>query len=1312
MKNFSILIIVTALLAVAATSPVSFTTSQRGVSVGSNGVVLFGTNADQAHYFTKGGSNFVVWHTDRTEVYQPWYFTLDAESVSAYGLEKLTNPGFEVPDAGTLASNWWPSITFAGIGLSTNVHDGTHAFVITNGNTYVLTVDGNDWITAGTDSPGKREEWTFEFWIYVDGLPAQDGYVVVRENGTNNVLGVYVTTTGVVAYHQRTASSTIKLNGPSIPLNQWVHVAVVKYPTQSSVAFFFNGQVAGTNYTATWDPIYTGNPYAWRIGSSTNMTNSLKAKIADVRLWHTNRTAAEILANYKTRLTGSEAWLLHYWRLDEGSGTTVDDEVSGMADGTFAFAPNAPAWELQENTVSSEVVSITETNLAVSFWTYGDGSGYARYGVYDPVLGTWLLSVRPVASAAAGWYRTETIVPAAAGETKAQLVLYGPTAGYAYFDDASVKYATTETNLWSLAAYCLARIGEDLYWSGKRLLQAHHANISVTNWFITDGGMTNVTITGATIMNSTYGMTGTNQGIVHYDGTNLQASLTPIWYVTNSPYKWISHTLYASNIVATNFVQAPTVQATNIYGATASLSSSLTVSNVFGTNLVSSNITAATAYLTNVTSTTVGATTVNVTTVNASDVNTSSLDASSRAQAPTGTFTNIHATTASATTVYTTTLNGTNGTFSGDLSVSRLYPLLSSNAPGASYELSYINGAGVAITSNLWWGLPHRWTNENIGLGVYAGYGLTNSNNVLIGRNAGIGSNSYALFRTAALDTNVLATNYGVTFGQNFTNLGAFECWVLFTNDFRYTVDDPHMNDGFVSFAEIKGDGWREFLRFGFGKNGTLYGPYMSYNDLGDVQWCIGTNIMPGWTAENYTWHHFSFKWSLITGTLQIDMNVDGVSSASAFYTTGVFTNAFRGWNTPTNGSVIIAEDSDVLAIRGVRVWSTNIWPDVLFTNRYEHLTKDSVLEQEIWNGYEYVTVDVIPFLDHSYPILSFTNEAGVGPWVKDEGNIRNDLLAASGTNYAAIVSDMEANRYLNPPTPAGGIYGKYQPKSSGFLGDYSHAATSNLSNTWVIGTDGEAQYDNMLALGSTNMPMNLQISGLTPGLMLFADSNRVVRTTNVTFGSTNVYNITNELNITNEYYTTNVYNLTNEYALTNQYYLTNLYSLTNEYALTNLYNLTNEYSITNQYALTNEYFSTNIYNLTNSYALTNQYLTTNVYNITNESGISGSGTENTIPIWITDTQLGNSPLTYAADNYVTNSAHLLIRNSLSGNKLWIKNTDDLDYFKVSSDAVTIGQSTTLHFASGTNNVVPTLRGYIQIKVADSLGFYLPVYSE
>ena len=60
-----------------------------------------------------------------------------------------------------------------------------------------------------------------------------------------------------------------------------------------------------------------------------------KGKIADVRFWNTVRSGSEIDADKNKQLTGTETGLMGYWKLNDGSGSTVIDSSNNSNPGTL-----------------------------------------------------------------------------------------------------------------------------------------------------------------------------------------------------------------------------------------------------------------------------------------------------------------------------------------------------------------------------------------------------------------------------------------------------------------------------------------------------------------------------------------------------------------------------------------------------------------------------------------------------------------------------------------------------------------------------------------------------------------------------------------------------------------------------------------------------------------------------------------------------------------------------------------------------------------------------------------------------------------
>lgn len=112
-------------------------------------------------------------------------------------------------------------------------------------------------------------------------------------------------------------------------LSGWNHIAQTY--DGSTQKLYLNGVLVASQ---TLSGEITANANDLLIGDMFNGT------IDEVRLWDVARTEEEIRANMCKKLDGDESGLIGYWRLDEGTGTTANDET-GNNNGTLT---NSPTW--------------------------------------------------------------------------------------------------------------------------------------------------------------------------------------------------------------------------------------------------------------------------------------------------------------------------------------------------------------------------------------------------------------------------------------------------------------------------------------------------------------------------------------------------------------------------------------------------------------------------------------------------------------------------------------------------------------------------------------------------------------------------------------------------------------------------------------------------------------------------------------------------------------------------------------------------------------------------------------------------------
>ncbi|WP_335920218.1 Ig-like domain-containing protein [Shewanella algae] len=190
-------------------------------------------------------------------------------------------------------------------------------------------------------------------------------------------------------------SSLTQSNPITISTNVWYHFAFVFNNGQWD--FYLDAQAAGigvadmggNNTVPDYQAANVNNLVAGL--QNHGSVNNFTGKIDDIRLWSTARTQTEIQNNRQLELAGNETGLIGYWKLNETSGTVVNDSqtngsiLQGSSSGvtlgvTGAFTGNQSPTDisLSNNSVSQSggsnavVGTLTTTDADV-----GDSFSYA-----------------------------------------------------------------------------------------------------------------------------------------------------------------------------------------------------------------------------------------------------------------------------------------------------------------------------------------------------------------------------------------------------------------------------------------------------------------------------------------------------------------------------------------------------------------------------------------------------------------------------------------------------------------------------------------------------------------------------------------------------------------------------------------------------------------------------------------------------------------------------------------------------------------------------------------------------------------------
>lgn len=245
-----------------------------------------------------------------------------------------------------------------------------------------LDFDGiNDFCNLGNNAVYQlKNSFTIEAWIYTRTVDAGVRRIISSRNAsTSNGIGfglngnkLRFTTFGVLDY-----------NGQSglISANTWTHVAVV-FNTGNDAQFYINGVLSET-IAGSASPGTNGiNMYIGQIGTSGG--EYFNGLIDEVRFWNCERTESEIKNNMYEALNGNESNLIGYYRMDNSTGTLLDDYSSNHNNGTLINMDDvdwvaSDAWKYRSTTDLTSLVHCAGYDP--------DGQSISSKKITDPIKG-------------------------------------------------------------------------------------------------------------------------------------------------------------------------------------------------------------------------------------------------------------------------------------------------------------------------------------------------------------------------------------------------------------------------------------------------------------------------------------------------------------------------------------------------------------------------------------------------------------------------------------------------------------------------------------------------------------------------------------------------------------------------------------------------------------------------------------------------------------------------------------------------------------------------------------------------------------
>ena len=211
-------------------------------------------------------------------------------------------------------------------------------------NDYALTFNGMNQYADLVYSFGDLTEFTFEFWRRSEGngtggwprmlsvwksapnSGGDDGLLFEHIGENQNEISIWFSPNGM---NSQVASFPVAQN-------EWQHIAFSFNGT--SARTYLNGALVNT-YTFPPGMVITFNQL--QFGGDAPMGRFFNGSLDEIRFWSVTRTETEIQEKMNIRLDGTEAGLIACFRLDEGTGSVVN-ELTGST--PPANLVNSPLW--------------------------------------------------------------------------------------------------------------------------------------------------------------------------------------------------------------------------------------------------------------------------------------------------------------------------------------------------------------------------------------------------------------------------------------------------------------------------------------------------------------------------------------------------------------------------------------------------------------------------------------------------------------------------------------------------------------------------------------------------------------------------------------------------------------------------------------------------------------------------------------------------------------------------------------------------------------------------------------------------------
>lgn len=211
---------------------------------------------------------------------------------------------------------------------------------------YALQFNGtSDYITVPDNASLDFTQFTIEMWVYISSSGSSYDYKLIGQTNAGDaqqgfLLGVTDNKLNFEVWHGSSPSTNV-ISTEEVPVNKWFHLAM-SWKAGDYLKGYINGKQVINTATFNAD-ITNTTPVIIGMAPWYNLHEKyFKGYMDEIRIWNAVRTEAEIKANMYKELAGNETNLVTYYKMSNGSGTTLtDNQISGTNNGTI----NGALWK-------------------------------------------------------------------------------------------------------------------------------------------------------------------------------------------------------------------------------------------------------------------------------------------------------------------------------------------------------------------------------------------------------------------------------------------------------------------------------------------------------------------------------------------------------------------------------------------------------------------------------------------------------------------------------------------------------------------------------------------------------------------------------------------------------------------------------------------------------------------------------------------------------------------------------------------------------------------------------------------------------